>query len=128
MFTEICLFYVILLVDPQRIMVYGISALLVCTQYLIVSIISSFIKAAFEDIANELYGSDWYWLNKQDKRDTLKVLMLAQKPKALSIATFTEANLERFTDVNKSKFGVELLIYKLKCLFRYLKPHTIVAC
>lgn len=105
MFTEICLFYVILLVDPQRIMVFGISALLVCTQYLIVSIISSFIKAAFEDIANELYGSDWYWLNKQDKRDTLKVLMLAQKPKALSIATFTEANLERFTDVNKIYLG-----------------------
>lgn len=33
MASEVCLFVIMLLVDPQRIMVFGVSALLVSIQY-----------------------------------------------------------------------------------------------
>lgn len=101
MTTELCLFYIMILVDPQRIKIYGFSTVLTSTQYLIISIISSYVKTAFEDIAVALYDSDWYWLNQNEKRDVLKILQLAQKPKAFPVGVFNEANLERFTDVSK---------------------------
>lgn len=99
MACDLCLFYMMVLFDPSRLFSYGSSALLVSTQYLIVSVISSRVKSGFENIAVALYGSEWYWLNKTDKKTILNIFMLSQKPFALSIGIFTEANLERFTDV-----------------------------
>lgn len=101
MASEVCLFVIMLLVDPQRIMVFGVSALLVSIQYLITSVISSNVKSAFEGIAVAVYDSDWYWLDQQEKKVVLKILMLAQKPKAFMVGVFAEANLERFYGVSE---------------------------
>lgn len=95
-----CLMYIMWLVDPQRIIVYGFSTILTSTQYLIISIFSSYTKTGFEEIAVALYDSDWYWLNQKEKKDVLKVLILAQQPKTFSVGAFKNANLERFTDVS----------------------------
>lgn len=101
MASEVPLFYVMFLVEPERLFVFGISALLTSTQYLIISIISSYTKSGFEDIAVSLYDSDWYWLSHKDKKSMLKIMMLAQKPQAFSVGVFAESNLERFTDVSE---------------------------
>lgn len=100
MASELCLFYIMFLVDRQRIMVFGVSAWLTSVQYLIISVISAYVKDAFEDIAVSIYDSDWFWLSQTEKKTVLKIMMVAQKPHAFSVGVFKEANLERFTDVS----------------------------
>lgn len=95
-----CLCYFMWLVDPQRILIFGVLAPLCSTQYLIVSVISTLVKTGFENIAVAIYDSDWFWLNQHEKKVVLKILMLAQKPVAFSVGVFKEANLERFTYVS----------------------------
>lgn len=100
----LCLFYIMSLIDPIRLFMYLMPAIMVSTQYLIVSVISAFVKSGSENIGVSLYGSEWYWLDKHDKKTMLNILMLSQKPFAFTVGVFTEANLERFTDVIKMYF------------------------
>lgn len=100
MVSSLIICYIMFLVDPKRILVYGVSALLISTQYFVVSIISALLKEAFEDIAVSLYDSEWYWLEKGQRMSVLKIMMMAQTPQAFGVGMFYEANLERFTSVS----------------------------
>lgn len=102
--------FVMMHISRDMIFLMGPAGIMETTQYFCISIISAMIKDATENIGDAIYDSKWYWLSAKDKKDVLKILLLAQKPKALQIGPFGEASLERFTNVIKFIYNVCLMI------------------
>lgn len=95
-----CMIYILYLFDPSRALAFtpllGAAAL----QYLVVSFASAFVSEGMESIGNSLYGSKWYLLDVNRRKDFLKVLMLGQKIKTYTVGPFGFSNLERFRQVS----------------------------
>lgn len=102
--------FVMMHINQDMIFLMGPAGIMETAQYFCISMISTMIKDATISISEAIYDSYWYWLSVAQKRDVLKILTLAQQPKALHIGPFGEANFERFTNVIKFIYNVCLML------------------
>lgn len=94
-----CMFYILCLFDPQRAFGFGIVLSSGVIQYFYVSLASSFVKTSIENIGSSLYGSKWYLLNTNLRKDFIRVMLMTRKIKTYTVGPFGFSNLERFRKV-----------------------------
>lgn len=95
-----CMLYVLSLIDPARIFSFAPACGIVIAQYLIVSLLSTLVKDALHDVGMRLYTSQWHFMAIQDRKSMMMILAMAQQSKTLTVWSFADASLERFTDVS----------------------------
>lgn len=95
-----CMIYVLTLVDPARVLSFAPACTIASTQYLIVSLLSTLVKDALFDVGIKLYTSQWFLLSFNDRKSMMMILVMAQHSKTLTVGSFADASLERFTDVS----------------------------
>lgn len=101
-----CMYYVLSLVDPARLLSFTPACSICLMQYLIVSLLSTFVKDALDDVGTKLYTSHWYSMRPKDCKSMLMILVLAQQSKTLTVWSLADANLERFTDVSPFSLNI----------------------
>lgn len=88
-------------------------------QYFLCSYISGNLEDSFDNVGNSLYSSQWYLLNPKQRKDFLKVLMMANKRKTLTVGPFALCTLERFSKVS-NKLVASVFLKKLKYILLFI--------
>lgn len=99
MVTNLIVLFIMAIIAPSQLAGYGLSALLVSSQYVFVSVLGTGLKMALQNIGTKIYASKWYFLGANDRKVVLKIMMISQKSLTLKVGPFVEANLERLTGV-----------------------------
>ncbi|XP_063697572.1 uncharacterized protein LOC134828522 [Culicoides brevitarsis] len=105
-----CMYYVLSLVEPTRMISFTPASSICVFQYFIVSLLSTLVKDALHDVAMKLYESEWYKLPPKTLKDMLLVMAMSQRTKSLQVWSLSEASLERFTRVLNLVYKINLAI------------------
>lgn len=86
--------------DFATFLTFFLSMALFTIQYLIISVVSTKIQDAYNDIGTALYCSKWYWMSVDDRKTMLQIMSVAVRSKTLCVGIFGESSLDRFTSVS----------------------------
>lgn len=94
--------YILILFDPIRALAFTPTLGTGIVQYFFISYVNSKTYEAMSNMGRALYGSKWYLLDVNLRKDFVRILMMGQNPKTFTVGWFGFSNLERFRKVNLS--------------------------